>query len=332
MNTGSRFSEVNTEYKKNIGRCDSVSVDVIIPTYHPDQTFAKLLKALHHQSYPIDQIIVFNTEERFWPAGISGNSAGIRLHHISKGSFDHGGTRHEAALLSEADIMVFMTQDAVPADEYLIERLTAPIRDGRAEIAYARQLPRPEAGIIERTGRKFNYPPESGIKTIEDAGRLGIKTFFCSDVCAAYDRGFYLKNGGFPRPVIFNEDMIFAGKALQAGGRIAYTADARVIHSHSLSLRESFKRNFDLGVSQKDHAWLFDRYPSENEGKRLIRETAGEITKARKYYLLFPLFFSGVFKYAGYRFGKHYRKLPKKLVKRFSSNDSYWDRKDKKYV
>ena len=61
----------------------------------------------------------------------------------------------------------------------------------------------------------------------------------------------YLKLGGFETRTIFNEDMIFAGKVILAGGAVAYCAEARVIHSHNYSGIMQFKRNFDLGISRQ---------------------------------------------------------------------------------
>ena len=34
------------------------------------------------------------------------------------------------------------------------------------------------------------------------------------------------------------------------------------------------------------------------------------------------------FKYLGYRMGKNYRKLPRKLILKCTSNRDYWERKD----
>ena len=39
------------------------SVDVIIPSYKPDQKLRKLLELLLRQSYPIQNIIIINTEK-----------------------------------------------------------------------------------------------------------------------------------------------------------------------------------------------------------------------------------------------------------------------------
>ena len=322
----------SAEEQAAVDRYENVSVDVIIPTYKPGASFKRLLELLHQQTRVPDGIIVYNTEEKYWIKGLESEFPDIALHHISETDFDHGGTRHEAACSSSSDIIIFMTQDAVPAGKHLIENLISPIVKGISKISYARQLPRPEAGLIEKTGREFNYPPESRVKSLSDTENMGIKTFFCSDVCAAYDRAYYLEKGGFPRPVIFNEDMIFAGRTIESGEKVAYTADAEVFHSHNMGFKEQFKRNFDMGVSQADHAYLFDKYPSESEGKKLIRITADRIKEERKYYLFFPLFFSGAFRYAGYRFGKKYKKLPKGLIKRMSSNVQYWNRKERENV
>ena len=37
-------------------------VDVIIPVYKPDQKFLSLLKRLKRQTYPVNRIIIMNTE------------------------------------------------------------------------------------------------------------------------------------------------------------------------------------------------------------------------------------------------------------------------------
>ncbi|MEI3183721.1 MAG: hypothetical protein V8S98_10590 [Lachnospiraceae bacterium] len=155
-----------------------------------------------------------------------------------------------------------MTDDAVPADEQLIEHLTAAFEQ-RGPGGSLSSWPTPgscriRTAMAERYTRSFNYPEESCIKTKEDLGRMGIKTFFASNVCCAYDREKFWFQGGFIHKTIFNEDMIFAGKAvLQDDYAIAYVAEARVIHSHNYGCAAQFRRNFDLAVSQADHPEVF---------------------------------------------------------------------------
>lgn len=153
-----------------------------------------------------------------------------------------------------ADFMIFMTQDALPADEYLVEHLLKPLEaDEKVGAAYARQLPKQDCRFIECYTRSFNYPSVSFVKWEKDTGIYGIKTYFCSNVCAAYNKEIYKEVGGFVDRAIFNEDMIYAGNIAKKGYGIAYQADACVYHSHNYSCSQQFHRNFDLGVSQAEH-------------------------------------------------------------------------------
>lgn len=305
------------------------TVDVIIPAYKPDQKFLTLIRRLEHQNVPVNQIIVMNTEQKYFDRLVYGTSYqkdyhNIVVKHISKKEFDHGRTRNRGVRYSDADYFIMMTQDAIPADEYVVEKLLEPIRNGRAAVAYARQLAGEESGPAEKFIRNYNYPEQSRIKTKDDLATLGIKTFFCSNVCAAYNRQIFDELGGFVKHTIFNEDMIYAAKAIEAGYGIAYAADAQVCHSHNYTNREQLHRNFDLGVSQADHPEVFAKYPSEAEGMRLVKRTIAYLREQNLKRQIPHVIFQSGFKYVGYLLGKNYRKIPKRLVVALSSNKEYW--------
>lgn len=301
-------------------------VDVIIPVYKPDEKFEKLMKMLKRQSYPANRIILMNTEKQFFPQAGYEEMPGVEVVHLTRAEFDHGGTRDRAAALCNGDFLLFMTQDAVALDEYLIEHLVAAFSDERVAAAYARQLPADDCAIIERYTRSFNYPEQSSVKRKEDLPLYGIKTFFCSNVCAMYRRDIYQKMGGFEKHTIFNEDMIFAGKLIQQGYTIAYAADAKVIHSHNYGNIEQFKRNFDLAVSQAEHPEVFSMAKSESEGMKLVKSTAVYLMKIGKPWLVLSLVVKSGFKFLGYRAGKSYRKLPKWMILKFTMNRAYWEK------
>ena len=309
---------------------DRKKVDVVIPTYKPGKKFSRLLKMLQRQTWPVGKIIVMNTEKSFWNEHGFEGIKNLEVHHLTKEEFDHGETRNRGMRFSRADIVVFMTDDAVPADEHLIEALVKAFEqrgpEGEAVImAYARQLPDKDCPLAERYTRSFNYPEESCVKTRADLEQMGIKTFFASNVCFAYDREKFWFQGGFIRRTIFNEDMIFAGKALlQDDYAVAYAAGARVIHSHNYNCRQQFKRNFDLAVSQADHPELFGCVRSESEGIRLVKSTARFLIRRGKPWLVPGLVVKSGFKFLGYRAGKCYRLLPKWLILKLTMNREYW--------
>ena len=305
-----------------------MKIDVIIPTYKPEKELFELLSRLEKQTLPVSRIHLVNTEKAYFDKltkgmDLSKDYPRVFVSHIGKKEFDHGGTRRAAVESSDADVFVMLTQDAMPVDDRLLENLTKDL-SGDVAVAYGRQLPRRDSGVLERISRQFNYPDKSVVKGRLDMEKLGIKTFFCSNVCAAYRRDVYDKLGGFIPRTIFNEDMIYAGTAVLDGWKIAYEADAMVIHSHNYSCMQQFHRNFDLGVSQAEHPEIFGAVKSEAEGKKLVKSTVRALRDRGQIGKIPYFFLQSCFKYAGYRMGKKYKKLPKWLVLWASDNKGYW--------
>lgn len=306
-------------------------VDVVIPSYKPGEKFLRLMEMLKRQTYPVHKVIIYNTEEKYFNHLVYGttfreNYPNVEVTHISRREFDHGKTRNMAAEHAQGDILIFMTDDAVPADTRLVEALVEPLADDRTAVSYARQLPASDCGLLERFTRDFNYPGESCVKGGGDVARLGIKTYFCSNVCAAYKRRVFAELGGFVKYTIFNEDMIFAAGAVKAGYNIAYAADAQVIHSHNYTNMQQFKRNFDLAVSQADHPEVFAGISSEAEGGKYVKYVFDRLKQQKKLQLMAPFIIKSVYKYAGYLLGRRYEKLSHNMILKCTMNPVYWER------
>lgn len=301
------------------------TVDVIIPVYRPDDSWKNLVDMLNRQTYPVNAIRVMNTGQENWNPVYETWSSKMIVNHVAEDEFDHGATRDAAARMSDADYLLFMTQDAVPKDLTLVECMVRQMQEAEdIRVVYGRQLPAPDCRPAECYTRSFNYPETSRIKRKEDLPELGIKTYFCSNVCAMYDRKTYLEMGGFVKKTIFNEDMIFAGVLIQNHYAVAYAADAVVIHSHNYTALQQFHRNFDLGVSQADHPEIFEKIRSEGEGLRLVKNTAGWLCAQGKPWLVVGLIWNSGWKYLGYLLGKRYKKLPRKFILWCSMNKNYW--------
>lgn len=306
------------------------TVDVIIPTYKPGSELSMLIDELEKQAFRPEKIIIVNTEKRYLVEKKDAMDAinkydNIIVHHITKKEFDHGETRNLGVSLSKADFFLMITQDAVPRDNQLISNLVQALEDKQVAAAYARQYPKSDCNLAERYSRKFNYPTDPMRKTIKDLPRLGIKTFFCSNVCAMYRRDVFDKMGGFLHKAIFNEDMVYAGNAMYKGYAICYVPDAGVIHSHNYSCAQQFHRNFDLGVSQTDHPEIFSGIKSESEGKKMVKDTISHFRHIGKAYLIPHYIVMCGFRFLGYRMGRRYKRLPKGLVKACSLNKAYWE-------
>lgn len=292
---------------------DNVKIDVLIPTYKPNVSFGNMVKRLLKQTVQLNKIIVINTEEQFWNSEFEAITEKLEVHHISKEEFGHGSSRNKAASFSKADVIIFMTQDAKPYDKYLIERLVKPFsEDEKIWCTYARQLATGDCMEIERYTRIYNYPRQSHVRSKADIDKYGIKTYFCSNSCAAYDKAKFDELGGFDKDVAFGEDTVMAAEIMEHGGKVAYCGDAVVIHSHNYTLKQQLKRNYEVGVMHKDVLSKYCDLKSEKEGVKLVVKTASHLIEEQEYLWIGYLFVYSAAKYIGYFMGYHHKLFPRR--------------------
>ena len=310
-----------------------MEVTVLIPTFRPDRKLNELLRRLSKQTMLPSRVLLMNTVEGDEDGQLTESVDEFRdsfpvlsVFHVDRKEFDHGGTRHLGMSFADTELVLCMTQDAIPKDRHLISSLAKWFDDPLVAAAYGRQLAAKGCSPEERFTRSFNYPETSRVKSKEDLEELGIKTFFCSDVCAMWRRETYFEMGGFERRTIFNEDMILAGKMIRAGYHVVYDADAQVWHSHSYSCVKQLKRNFDLGVSQAEHPEVFSMASSTGEGIKMVKQNAAWLLRSGNVIRIPKLVLDSGCKYIGYFLGKRYRKLPRKLILKLTDNRTYWDK------
>lgn len=314
-------------------------VDIVIPVYKPDEKFDRLIEALAMQSRKPDNLILMMTvsdegspewqilenETRKLLNENGGTDIILEVHPVAQRDFYHGRTRNRGIAYGRNPYVLCMTQDAVPSDINMVERLME-ILEMYPEVSqvYARQVTDNKAPDYITYTQNFNYPELRQFKNQSHYSNLGIKTIFCSNVCCMYRRDIFDFLGGFEDRVIFNEDMIYARKAVDAGYTIVYEGGVSVIHYHKYNLRQQFKRNFDLAVSQKMNKDSFAGLSSTKEGKKMVGNILKMLWNKRKYGTAFYYILLSSFKYLGYLCGKHYEIFPYSLKVKLSSNPSFW--------
>ncbi len=317
--------------------------DVIIPVYKADKKLERLLTMLLQQTVRPAKIILMNTEaegytvadlrERVEKVAAKNDNkmlpfVDIKIVRVEKKDYDHGGTRNLAvSKYSDAEFFLCMTQDAIPADALLIEKLLQCFKEEGVGAAYAKQMASENASFTERFLRLHNYPAESYRKTKADKEHLGIKTYMISNACAMYRRSRYDELGGFVTDTIFNEDMIFGASLIETGDTICYCAKARVYHTHNYGLTAQFKRSFDMAVSQRDYRSVFRKVSSEKEGIRYVKEATEYCISQRRFGDLLLFLMDSIARYGGFFLGKHYKSLPEKMVLGCTLQPAYWEKK-----
>src|SRR5690606_13787757 len=138
-------------------------IGLIVPTLNAGSLWQSWLAAFDRQTRKPDRLLVIDPSSSDNPVARA-RSHGFEVQVIAKADFNHGGTRQFGiGLMPEAEIIVFLTQDALLADPDAIERLLEPFADDRVGAAYGRQLPHRDATPIGAHARLFNYPPVSQV-------------------------------------------------------------------------------------------------------------------------------------------------------------------------
>lgn len=272
------------------------------------------------------EIIIIDTNSKDRTKEIVAKYEKVNFIQIKENEFNHGGTRNKCAKLAKGDIIIFMTQDALPYNNYFIENLVSPLFKNNIVASYGRQIPRSNASELEKFSRYFNYSDFDIVKSKEDIKKLGVKAFFFSNVCSAFIKSYFFEIGGFPEDTIMNEDMIIASKILKNDKRIYYSSSAKVFHSHNYSYIQQFRRNFDIGVVFEDNKEYFLNIKNESEGIRFVKGAIKYLISNKKVYLIPSLIIQSACKFIGYKFGKNYKKLPINIVKKMSMHSFYFER------
>jgi rhamnosyltransferase len=227
-------------------------LSVMIPTKNGGPLFEEVLQGLRAQDYPGEvELLVVDSGSDDQTLALA-RRYGARVETIPPAQFNHGLTRDHGIGLCRGEIIVLMTQDAVPADSGLLSALAAPFDDPEVGGAYARQLPRPEANVLTQRNLNgwFTGRTEPEVRRIENPAtyralnpwkRFALCNF--DNVCSAVRRSAW-------EPIRFGrnnfgEDIAWCKSALEQGWKIAYTPDACVVHSHDQrSAHYQYKRGY----------------------------------------------------------------------------------------
>ncbi|MEZ5813122.1 MAG: glycosyltransferase family 2 protein [Alphaproteobacteria bacterium] len=300
---------------------------LIIPTWNAEPWLPELLKALSNLDPKPDRILFIDSSSADRTREMI-ESVGFDLHQIPKEEFGHGKTRNLGARLNEnADILIYMTQDAIPAQSDLIAPMLSFFeKDPKTAIVFGRQLPHDDANVAAQYARLQNYPAHDYVNRMEDKDTRGIKTFFCSNSFAAYRAAALQEAGGFPEDLPLAEDMAVCARLLEKGYKSQYSATSQVKHSHNYTPYQDLTRYFDIGAFLKVDPWFKSRnIKSSGEGLKFV---LGEFKYTFKNGSLMDCIMivpHTLAKFVGFKLGEHFRRLPKSALRKLSMHSYYWE-------
>lgn len=290
----------------------SCKIAVLIPTYNAGKRWEQVLEQIAAQTQPIDKVIIIDSESTDDTVG-KAKQYGAEVISIHKEDFTHGYARHKMVVqFPDFDFYVFLTQDAELASKSSVENLLQSFNNPLVGAAFGRQIPFPDASVIESHNRTFNYPDQSYIRSRQHIPTHGFKTIFCSNSFAAYRKVAYDQAGGFPVETNFGEDTLLCAKMILNDWQIAYQADATVNHSHNNTLLQDAQRFYEIGKFHKQNLWLYQAFGKPGgEGFKYINSQLKYVLRKNPL-LIFAVIIGAINKFAAYKAGLKVTPAPHK--------------------
>ncbi|MEI8205627.1 MAG: glycosyltransferase family A protein [Kiritimatiellales bacterium] len=161
-----------------------------------------------------------------------------RLTEIASGSYIPGKVLNDMIAKTSADLIVFLNADAIPLNEFWLERLLRPILDGTADATMSKQLARSNAYFIVDYDYRRAYDPRNIKQENED---------FFSAVACAFKRSLW-ERVKFP-VTGYAEDLAWAKECREQGARFQLLLDSQVEHSHNYTIKELYRKKYRHGLT-----------------------------------------------------------------------------------
>lgn len=175
----------------------------------------------------------------------------FKLIKIKPSEFGHGKTRNFAVKNTNGELVVFLTQDAVPQNNNWLSNLIEPFKnDPQIAGVFGRQIPRQKTNLCEKYFYSISYPEIKRVMTKNDADSFSNRNIFFSNVNGVARKEFLIKYP-FREDLVMSEDQFWGREMLNNGYKIIYEPRAEVIHSHNYNLKQLFRRYFLSGYSQR---------------------------------------------------------------------------------
>ena len=280
-----------------------MTIDVICPLYNAEKYIENLHKSiLKQENVKLNGIRYIVTKGKDNTEEILNGLTNCIYSVIEPKDFSHSLTREQEAFKSNADIIVFITQDVIIKRTDWLYNLTKDIENRQVDACYSRQLCNNNS--IEKYTRESNYPSNSKIVSKEDIKELGLKAFFFSDASSAIKRETFVKLKGYDgKKLVISEDMYIAYKLIMNDYRIKYCADSKVIHSHNFTLKQQYKRYYDTGKFFKENDYL-NKYKVNQAGGNLAKYILKRAWQDKNWKVLIKFMPNMAARFIGMKMGK----------------------------
>lgn len=280
-------------------------ISVIIPTKNGSRTLDLLLAKVSSQRDVGEmETLIIDSGSSDTTVDIA-RKYGAKVIEIPASSFHHGRTRNLAAEKSVGDVLVFLNQDAIPSNDLWLKALVAPFSTfDNVAATYGRQLPFEDCNPTNKFRVYWNYGNDRVIKNTNTKLSHGHRLYFFSTANCAVVRRIW-QQFPFPEDLEIFEDTSFAKRVIDTGYSIVYEPTACVVHSHSFTIPEIFRRYERMGYVQMYNDFLPKLGESHfQEGLTYLLQGLRFMVRNRKLFSIFYFIIHITSGYVGLRLGR----------------------------
>ncbi len=197
---------------------------IIIRAFNEEKHITRLLDGIRHQTIEDVQIILVDSGSSDRTVEIA-NTYGVQVVTIQPQDFTFGRSLNLGISQALADYVVFASAHVYPVYPDWLERLLEPFEDDKVAISYGKQRGMETTQFSEHQIFKHWFP---------DVSTNNQSHPFCNNANAAIRKKLWDQNA-YNETLPGLEDLAWARWAHEQGYRIAYVAEAEIIHVHNES-------------------------------------------------------------------------------------------------
>lgn len=294
-------------------------VSIFIPTKNAGSEFSEVLEKIYTQNEKHLEVIIVDSGSTDQTLEIAAKYP-VEIIKIKPKDFGHGKTRNLALKYSKSDYIVFLSQDAIPSDEYWLSNLLGNFSDEEIAGVFSKQIPKKDARELQKFFYKYYFPETKIIRPKSNFDSSQNRFFSNVSSCIRKD---VLQKFPFNDSILTTEDQEWTHRIIKKGYKIVYEPESVVIHSHNHTMKKIFKAYFDSAytmseINQKEYEDF------KKDSQQYLSREFHHVLKNKPTELPYWLIRNCV-KVLGIFLGLNEKKLPLFWKIKFSLNKNYWN-------